>query len=239
MSNKLSTLEDFMKKYISNQTRSSGADSFNDYKYKNGIDYDRTYAKAMESLYLDKQRNQAGYGQNYRKLSNQSLQNSGYAKYITDQANYLYNTKSNQIKALRDTDEAKAIGGYQKYLSSYNDRQNSLKESVASHLISNSIVNINDAISYGLSQGLSTEDALAIGKNVYSINKQKVFNDILYQVTSYGLDKDGVINLAKKMGITDEDAQIFASEIDDLISHHYESTKNYLDYLEQKSDKTH
>ena len=237
MSNKLTTLEDFMKKYIANATITNGADSLDVYKHKNGINYDRTYSRSVESLYSDKARNGSGYGQNYRDLSNKGLQNSGYASYVDSLSNRTFYNNLIALKGERDLAEAKMLGGYADYLEKYEKQQNALKKSVSSHLIDKGVVNLNDAVAYGIAQGLSEADAIAIGNNVYSVNKQMVFNDILSQSATLGLDREGAVMLAKKMGVTESDAQAFGDEIDEMLKHYSSISEGYLEYLKQQSQK--
>ena len=238
MSNKLTTLEDFMKKYIANASITNGADTLDAYMHKNGINYDRTYSRAVESLYANKAKNSAGYGRNYRDLSNKGLQNSGYARYVDSLSNSSFYKGLTAAKGERDLAEAKTLGEYSSYLEQYKKQQNALKESVSSHLIDKGVVNLNDAVAYGIAQGLSKEDAIAIGNNVYSVNKQKVFNDILSQSPALGLDRDGAVLLAKKMGVTEIDAQAFGDEIDEMLKHYSSISEGYLEYLKQQSEKT-
>lgn len=237
MSSKLITLEEFMKKYIANKTVANNADTFDVYKHKTGADYDRSFTRAVESLYASKGKSSAEYGRNYQSLSNKGLQNSGYSEYINELSDRNFKNGITALRGERDLAEAKTFKGYSEYLEKYTKAQNALKESVSSHLISNGVVNLDDAIGYGISQGLSEEDAIAIGQNVYSVNKQKVFNDIMAQVAALGLDRDGAVMLAKKMGVTESDAEAFGDEIGELLKHYSSVSQGYLEYLEQRSQK--
>ena len=241
MSDKLTSLEEFINKYISNQKVLNKADSFDTYKRKNAINYTRDFNKGAESLYATKMKELATYGRNNRNIANIGLQNSGYSEYVNNQANSSYNSGVNKLKQIRDAAQSDALRGYTKYLEKYSNRQTALKESVSSHLISNNVVNLNDAISYGIAQGLSEDDAIAIGQNAYSITKQKAFNSILEQATSLGLDREGAVMLAKKMGFTDEDAEEAGREVGEMMSHYQNVSQGYLDYLkylEEKSSQT-
>lgn len=237
MSNKLTTLEDFMKKYIENRAATSGAMTYDAYKYGQGANYDRDYAKAVESLYAKTSKTSAGYGQNYQALSNKGLQNSGYSEYIDELSDRSFSKGLTALKGERDLEEAKTIKGYSDYLERYAKEQNALKSAVSSHLISTGVVNLDEAVAYGLSLGLSREDAIAIGQSVYSANKQKVFNDIIAQVATLGLDRDGAIALAKRMGVTDGDAEAFGDEVEDMLKHYSSVSEGYLEYLSQRSQK--
>ena len=238
MPNKLSTLEDFMKKYISNQKLSNGADSFETYKFKNGVDYDNDFNKAAVNLYANKKKNASSYGANYRNLANKGLQNSGYADYIDNLANLTYASNLSKLENKKSDAQKLALGGYSDYLEKYSNKQTSLKKSVSSHLIKNNVVNLEDAIAYGLSMGLSQEDAIAIGENAYSVTKQKVYNDILKEAVSFGLDKEGAVMLAKKMGMTDSDAEAVGEEVREMMSHYQNVSQSYLDYLKYLEEKS-
>ena len=238
MSGKLTTLEEFMRKYINNQSLAGRADSFDTYKHKNGINYNRAFQRAAESLYSDKKRNLSSYGQNKLNISNKGLQNSGYARYVDDRADDLYNRDLSKLESARNEAQYKALGGYASYLEGYEKSKDALKNSVASHLISSGIANLDEAVSYAISRGLGKEDAIAIGHEAYSINKQRIFNDILSQVASLGLDRDGAVMLAEKMGLSTQDAHTFGDEIEEMLKHYGSISKDYLEYLEQQSNKT-
>ena len=227
-----------MKKYIDNKSIANGADSLSLYKHKNAQDYDRSFSRAVESLYSSSKRNLASYGRNLRDITNKGLQNSGYSDYLNQKAQNTYTTELGELKSERAKAEAQLLGGYQKYLEDYEHKSNRLKEKVSSYLIKNGIVNLDDSISYGLGQGLSKADAIAIGESAYSTNKQKVFSDLISQAASLGLDRDGAMMLAKKLGISDSDAEELGKEIDEMMKHYSSVSKDYLSYLEEKSSET-
>ena len=132
-------------------------------------------------------------------------------------------------------DEAKNRASYVSYLDKYENKQNRLKKSVMSHLIDNEIVDLGTAVAYGMSAGLSKENAELIGQSVYEVTKQKVFNNVLEQSVRLGLDKEGARMLAIKMGVSSEDAESFADEVAELMKYYGNITEDYLDYLEQRS----
>ena len=105
-----------------------------------------------------------------------------------------------------------------------------------SHLVDNDVVDINTAVAYGMSAGLSEEDALLIGRTAYEVTKQKVLNSILEQTASLGLDKDGAKLLAIKMGISDDDADELAEEVAEMLRYYQNISEDYLEFLEQRSN---
>ena len=127
------------------------------------------------------------------------------------------------------------MASYVSYLDKYKDKTSSVKKSVMSHLISNDVVDLNTAIAYGISAGLSKEDATLVGQTAYEVTKQKVFNTLLEQTVSLGLDAYGAKLLALKMGVSDVDANAFASEISDLLKYYGNISEDYLEFLEQRS----
>ena len=106
-----------------------------------------------------------------------------------------------------------------------------------SHLVSNDVVDLNTAIAYGVSAGLSREEAEEIGKSAYDVTKQKVFNSILQQTVSLGLDKEGARQLAIKMGVSEADALDFANEIGELLDYYGNISDEYLEFLEQRANQ--
>jgi len=238
MSSKLTTLEDFLSKYLKNQKSKNGADTYEEYKNKIGANYNTVYGRGMQSLYVDALKSSPSYKQNYANLENKGLQNSGYKEYLADKNANLYEAKAYSLAAARNNSASKTARGYLEYLEKYENEQTRKTKSVMTHLIENSVVDPEIALSYAIGQGLSEEDATAVVKSAYSINRQKVLNSILEQTVSLGLDRDGAVLLAKKMGITDSDAEKIGYEVEELLKYYGNVSDSYLQYLEQKSNKT-
>ena len=106
-----------------------------------------------------------------------------------------------------------------------------------SHLVNNGVVDLTTAIAYGISAGLSQEDAENVGRSAYGVAKQKVFNTILEDTVRLGLDKEGARLLAVKMGVSDEDARGFAEEISALLDYYGDISNDYLEFLEQRANQ--
>ena len=203
---------------------------------RNGLTDLRGYANAVNSLFASSKRGLSSYGVNNREISNKGLQNSGYAAYIDDLVKTGFDTGLTKIKSDYAKKESDAALGYQSYLDKYSDKQATLKKSVMSHLINNDVVDLSTAIAYGMSAGLSAEDAESIGKSAYEVTRQKVFNTVLDQTVRLALDKEGARMLALKMGVSDADALSFAEEIEDMLSYYGSISKEYLEYLEDRSN---
>jgi hypothetical protein len=104
-----------------------------------------------------------------------------------------------------------------------------------SHLIDNDIVDINTAIAYGVTAGLSKEDATLVGQSAYEVTKQKVLNKILEQTVSLGLDTEGAKMLAIKMGVSESDAEEIAKEVGEMLDYYRNLSDDYLEFLENRS----
>ena len=230
-----STLEDLVKSYLKGSLTENGPLSYDLYNHKNNVSLAKTYSDAVSSLYKDTKRSLSTYGTNSAKIHNKGLQNSGYAQYVDDLSDKTFNAKLASLEKSYAEDEAKNRASYVSYLDKYESKQDRLKKSVMSHLIGNEIVDLGTAVAYGMSAGLSKENAELIGQSVYEVTKQKVFNKVLEQSVSLGLDKEGAKMLAIKMGVSSEDAASFADEIAELMSYYGNITEDYLDYLEQRS----
>ena len=76
----------------------------------------------------------------------------------------------------------------------------------------------------------------AIGRSAYEVTKQNVFNTVLEQTVRLGLDKEGARMLAVKMGVSEADALSFAEEVEDMLRYYGNVSKEYLEYLEQRSN---
>lgn len=219
------------------KAKNKGVDTYDEYKRKNGLLDPYGFSSAIGALYASSKRDLSSYGINNRNISNKGLQNSGYASYIDSLSKTKLDTGLNAIRDEYSNKEYDASLGYLGYLESYRDKTNTLKKSVMSHLVSNDVVDLNTAIAYGVSAGLSREEAEEIGRSAYDVTKQKVFNSILQQTVSLGLDKEGARQLAIKMGVSEADALDFANEIGELLDYYGNISDEYLEFLEQRANQ--
>ena len=232
---KISTLEELVKKYLGSNNNIGAPDSYDLYKHKNGLSTSKSYSDAVGSLYASSKRALSSFGENSRRINNKGLQNSGYSAYIDNLAESSFKSGLKDLSKQYAERDANSMMSYASYLDRYKDQTASLKKNVMSHLISNDVVDLNTAIAYGISAGLSKEDASLIGQSAYEVTKQKVFNKILEQTVSLGLDSEGAKMLALKMGASDEDATAFASEVSELLKYYGNISEDYLEFLEQRS----
>ena len=232
------TLEEILKgaKETTTKAKANSPDTYEEYLRKNGL-YDRNgYANAVSSLYASTKRGLSSYGINNRKINNKGLQNSGYASYLDDLSESKFNAGLYAIKNRFKKKDSDALTGYAGYLDQYADNQAKIKKNVMTHLVKNGIVDLGTAVAYGISAGLSEEDANEIGKSAYEVTKDKVFNNVLEQTVRLGLDSEGARLLAIKMGVSESDAQEFANEIGELLDYYGNISEEYLEFLEQRGN---
>jgi hypothetical protein len=232
---KTTLLDKLKEEYLSKNPTLGMADSYDLYKHKNGLNSAKSYSDAVNSLYAASKKSLSSYGQNNRILNNKGLQNSGYADYIDALADTSFTLGKNTLKSSYATEEGKNLSSYASYLESYGKKQQSLKDNVLSHLIDNGITDLATAVSYGISSGLSFDDAKAIGQSAYSVAKDKVTNEVLKQAASLGLDSEGAKMLAMKMGMTESDADAIAAEVAEMLEYYSSVSDDYLEFLEQRS----
>lgn len=229
------TLEDFIKKYLSNRSLDSEVKSYRTFKHTEGLNPLGDYARAVEQLYSSKQQGLASYGKNQRNLANKGLQNSGFADYISAKSLTDYNSGLAKAKAKMSSKETESLDSYASYLERYSRGQRSLKNSVKSHLLQSGTLNLSDAVSYGLEMGLSRENAEAAGLEAYNSNKRKVFDAVLEQAANLRLDRNGAVLLGEKMGLGYADAEELGEEIDEMLKYYGSISEGYLRYLEENS----
>ncbi len=233
--NKIS-LESYLKGLL--KSTPTGADSLETFKHKSGTDYRTDYSDAMRALYAGLRQDLSSQSANNTSLANKGLQNSGFSAFMKDKLISGYKSDAIKAREQRGKDKTALIDNYKSYIEGYTEKQNNIKSQVTEHLVNTGILNTDDAVSYAMGAGLSESDALAIAENVYKINRKKVLNDILKQSASLGLDREGAVMLAKKMGASDEDAELMGDEVDELLEYYASISEDYLDYLEEKSEST-
>lgn len=233
---KVKTLEELVKKYLEGKPSLGTPDTYDTYKHKNGLSGAKSYSDAAAKLYASSKRESSTFGANSRIINNKGLQNSGYAAYIDALSKSSLNSGLGSLKSNYLNSETESRQSYARYLDKYRDKLERTKRSVMSHLVNNDVVDLDTAVTYGISAGLSKEDAVLVGQSAYEVTKQKVFNNLIEQTVSLGLDKDGAKALAIKMGVSEEDATGFADEIDELLKYYLSLSDGYLEYLEQRDD---
>lgn len=229
------TLEEILKNAKSTGKKNNSPDTYEEYRMKNGIDNRGGYTSAVGKLYAQAKKGLSSYGINNREINSKGLQNSGYASYIDELSKTGFNQGLAKIKDSYTKENNDALLGYAGYLDKYADSQTKLKNSVMSHLIKNGITDLGTAIAYGISAGLSEEDANEIGQSAYEVTKQKAFNSILEQTVRLGLDAEGARMLAVKMGISESDALAFSKEIEEMLDYYGNISEEYLEFLEQRT----
>ena len=233
---KVKTLEELVKKYLEGKSTLGRPDTYDTFKHKNGLLDAKSYSDAAAKLYATSKRNSSTFGANNRNINNKGLQNSGYSAYIDSLTKKSLDSNLDSLRSDYIDSTTKSRQSYQSYLEKYRDKLERTKRSVMSHLVSNDVVDLDTAVAYGISAGLSKEDASLVGRSAYEVTKQKVFNKLIEQTVTLGLDKDGAKALAIKMGVSEEDASGFADEIDEMLKYYRSLSDGYLDYLEQRSE---
>lgn len=230
------TLEEMVKKYLDKNKTLGRADTYDTYKHKKSLPGASSYQNAVGDIYASSKKSLASYGHNNRLINNKGLQNSGYSAYIDSLAKNSFISKLGDARAKYGAAEDKALSSYASYLDAHKRRTESVKRSVMSHLVSNDVVDLGTAVAYGISAGLSKEDAALVGQSAYEVTRQKVLNSLIEQSVKLGLDKEGSKMLALKMGVSEEDANAFADEIDEMMKHYRSISEEYLEYLKSKQD---
>ncbi len=238
MANKTLALEEFISSYLEENKRQKSADSYAEYLHKNGLGTAREYAEEMDKLYAKRKTGNAEYGINKRNIDAFGLQNSGYADFVNNLSDNLYKRGVNSAEQKMRKKELDSMSGYLGYLEKHTEKRNQLKNDVMSYLVKNQIVDLEDAVRFAIDSGLDENEALAVADGAYRTNKQKVFNEILKQVASLGLDTEGAVMLARKMGVSDKDAESFGEEISELLEYYGSISDEYLAFLEEQASKT-
>lgn len=227
---------DLIKKAYAEKTPTPGlADSLDVYKHKNGLDTAKSYSDAVNSLFSTSKSRLSTYGENSRQINNKGLQNSGYADYIDAKAKSSFDYGKAALEDSYRRSNEDTLSSYASYIEKYQDKQNSTKNRVLSHLIDNSILDISTAIAYGINAGLSFDDAKEIGESAYQTSKNKIANDILKQSVSLGLDQAGAKKLAINMGLSSRDADEIAKKVADMLDYYNNISSDYLAFLEERS----
>ena len=94
---KITSLQSFFENYIKNQSINNGMGDYQAYIAEQSAKIDNTYSKALEKLYSESARAGSTYGTTAQSLSDMGLTNSGYARFIDNQAKSLLKTGTNDI----------------------------------------------------------------------------------------------------------------------------------------------
>lgn len=165
-------------------------------------------------------RSLAGYGKQGEALASLGLGRSGYGEYLTG----LAFAQRQQSIAQAKRDKASALSeGYAAYLSSYEKSKAQNEKSAMSAILSQGIVDKDQAYDLAVTYGLSHGDALRVSQSSVALSaeekekeKQALKRQILQKMLSYGFKQADGIVYAKSFGLSEEEAKTLAEMAEKL-----------------------
>lgn len=155
-----------------------------------------------------------GYGKTGEALSLSGLAKSGYSEYL---AGLAFSDRQSRIATAKRKKESSAAKGYSAYLSAYEKNRISAEKSVLSTVLSQGIVDQNQAYDLAVSYGLGHGDAKRLAESSIRLSQaqgakqtEELKRTVLQKMISYGFSaKDGVA-YAEAYGFDNETAKTLA-----------------------------
>lgn len=231
---KITDMESFMKNYL-RDAEEYGAMSIREYAAENRTAADADFGNALKEASLDYRRSLPSYGVLGSKLDTYGLDGSGYANYLSDKARGEYDSAVTEAKAGLMKSNNSLMNGYSKYIEQFATDRSALRRNVQDKLISRRVYDMDAAYDYGISAGLTPEEARTISTTVYNSLRGDAKKKVIDRAISLRLDAEGTKKYAISMGLNEADAISVADEAADLLKHYSEYTDGYWDYLNNKS----
>lgn len=226
---------DFVKTFLNNQKVSNTAKDYQSWLKLNGIDSGRIYGEGIRAAESDYQRARAEYGSNAERLHELGLSGSGYSDYISAAAfGAAQKKKSDALDAYAEN-ERKNMGSYYDYLTKQQSDATSLYKSVSADIISNRMINYDDAYKHAIGRGMDEESAAALAKQASEIAKKQLREEVGRTVINQNLTPSQAERYALYLGFSEEEAK----EISDFAKNQqsyliHPDGQSYLDYLKDK-----
>ena len=148
------TLEDFLGRYVRNKKLANSAESYEKWLSAYGTDADAALGERLSDIEKSYESAKSTYGKNAERLAALGLSSSGYSDYLNGAA-YAEKerAKSAAYRTAAET-EAKNRRGYERYLASYRDGQDTLLKEAYKTIAASGTFDEDGAYRRAISMGL-------------------------------------------------------------------------------------
>ncbi len=150
------------------------------------------------------------YGKTAEQLFEKGLQGSGYARYLSDEAERVFaNTKNTYQTELSQTKE-KNLRGYARYLTSHKNQQDTLKKQMIDRIGRGESFNTESAYHQAIAAGLTDENARTAAELGVAAAKERATSRLLKMILEKRLSWSRTENYALSLGFTQQEAKRFS-----------------------------
>ena len=230
------SLEDFVKNYVQNKSKSVSAESYERWLMSNGVNSYGIYSDAMRDINADYNRQRSNYGAAAEKLGCLGLNAAGYSDYVNGKAYSEMQKSKEAARASFASNEANNRKGYGEYLEAKAKEAKSEYSKAIEKITDGGIMNYDEAYEYAVSMGLGNEAAALAAKSASDAVRKKVRASVLSVIVNQRYNYKQTVAYATSLGLTEEEAKELG-EYADVINASGYYTQNYLDYLKDKLTK--
>lgn len=208
------TLEDFLGRYVRNKKLANSAESYEKWLSAYGTDADAALGERLSDIEKSYESAKSTYGKNAERLAALGLSSSGYSDYLNGAA-YAEKerAKSAAYRTAAET-EAKNRRGYERYLASYRDGQDTLLKEAYKTIAASGTFDEDGAYRRALSMGLDGAAAKEAAAGGVALAKEKARRALFKTILSEGLGREGAVAYAKNYGFSATEADAFGDYAD-------------------------
>lgn len=163
-------------------------------------------------------RNTLTRGAGAERLFDKGLEDSGYARYLSEQAKKSFESEKQALAAENDARKEKNLSGYARYLTSHEESQKSLTRKVTESIGKGESLDLENAYRVALAAGLTEENARAAAEIGIGEAKKQATAQLLEMILEKRLQAYRVKQYALKMGFSEEEAETFGAYAKDINS---------------------
>ncbi len=219
-----SSLEEFIKTYISNKLISDTGQSYTSWVSKNGINSKAVYESELAEIDSDYMRQKSEYGAKAERLASLGLSSGGYSDYLNGKAysvmqgrksdakdRYLENERKNRSEfSDYQLKNAQTLSSYLNSVQDQGKKQNSLYSDVVSEISGAGMTDFESAFEYAKNAGLDDALAESAAKTANAEAVKKRRNEIMQAIIKLQMSASQARQYSLGLGLSAEEAEEMA-----------------------------
>ena len=150
------------------------------------------------------------------RLFDKGLEESGYARYLSDQAKKSFEEQKKALATENAARKEKDLSGYARYLTSHEESQKSLTRRVTESIGKGKSFDLENAYRVALAAGLTEENARAAAEIGIGAAKKQATAQLLEMILEKRLQANRVKKYALEIGFSEQEAETFGAYAKDI-----------------------
>ena len=151
------------------------------------------------------------HGTGAERLFDKGLEESGYARYLSDQAKKSFEEQKKALATENAARKEKDLSGYARYLTSHEESQKSLTRRVTESIGKGKSFDLENAYRVALASGLTEKNARIAAEVGIEAAKKRMTSHIIEAIIDKKLSQRRTVEYAKRLGFSDAEAESFGA----------------------------